>query len=99
MIQDPVLRIPKCDNSITGWATGPSRIRARRAAVPATCIFCSINVFWWRAGIAGEGHVGENLFAYSPDDKTWHGMFADNQGHTHIFVNGKVSAGAAEFDG
>lgn len=47
----------------------------------------------------GKGHVGENLFAYSPDDKTWHGMFADNQGHTHIFVNGKVSAGAAEFDG
>jgi len=47
----------------------------------------------------GEGHSGENLFAYSPEDKSWHGMFADNQGRVHIFLDGKVSGGAAEFHG
>src|ERR1700746_4194942 len=39
---------------------------------------------------SGKGHAGENLFAYSPEDKSWHGMFADNQGRVHIFVDGKV---------
>jgi hypothetical protein len=46
----------------------------------------------------GRGHRGENLFAYSADDKTWHGMFADNQGRVHVFT-GKVSGGRAEFYG
>jgi hypothetical protein len=46
----------------------------------------------------GKGHQGENLFAYSYDDKTWHGMFADNQGRVHVF-EGKVGAGSAEFHG
>jgi hypothetical protein len=46
----------------------------------------------------GKGHSGENMFAYSPDDKSWHGMFADNQGRVHVF-EGKVSAGTAEFLG
>ncbi len=47
----------------------------------------------------GEGHNGKNMFAYSPEDKSWHGMFADNRGHVHVFVDGKVVAGSAEFDG
>lgn len=47
----------------------------------------------------GIGHVGENIFAYTPDDKSWHGMFADNQGLVHVFVDGKVASGAAEFYG
>jgi hypothetical protein len=47
----------------------------------------------------GKGHVGENMFAYSPDDKAWYGMFADNQGHVHVFVDGKVASGFAEFRG
>ena len=46
----------------------------------------------------GRSHKGENLFAYSADDKTWHGMFADNQGRVHVFT-GKVSGGLAEFYG
>ena len=46
----------------------------------------------------GKGHSGENMFAYSPDDKNWHGMFADNQGRVHVF-EGKVSEGSAEFLG
>lgn len=46
----------------------------------------------------GKGHSGENMFAYSADDKSWHGMFADNQGRVHMF-EGKVSEGSAEFLG
>jgi hypothetical protein len=47
----------------------------------------------------GRGHAGENLFAYSADDKSWHGMFADNEGRVHVFLDGKVTAGSAEFSG
>jgi hypothetical protein len=46
----------------------------------------------------GKGHKGENMFAYSSDDKSWHGMFADNQGRVHVF-EGKVAQGSAEFHG
>ena len=46
----------------------------------------------------GKGQFGENMFAYSSDDKSWHGMFADNQGRVHVF-EGKVSPGSAEFFG
>lgn len=46
----------------------------------------------------GKGHSGENMLAYSSDDKSWHGMFADNQGRVHVF-EGKVSPGSAEFYG
>ena len=38
------------------------------------------------------------MFAYSADDKSWHGLFTDNEGRVHVF-EGKVSAGAAEFTG
>src|SRR5580700_11892709 len=48
--------------------------------------------------IGGKGHTGENMFAYSADDKSWHGMFADNQGRVHVF-EGKVAQGSAEFTG
>jgi hypothetical protein len=46
----------------------------------------------------GKDHAGENMFAYSSDDKSWHGMFADNQGRVHVF-EGNVTAGSAEFHG
>jgi hypothetical protein len=45
------------------------------------------------------GHKGKNMFAYSLDDKSWHGMFADNQGRVHVFFDGKVASGSAEFSG
>src|SRR5579859_4649862 len=38
------------------------------------------------------------LLVESWDDKSWHGMFADNQGRVHVF-EGKVEAGVAEFAG
>jgi hypothetical protein len=47
----------------------------------------------------GKGHAGENVFAYSPDDKTWRALFADNEGRVHIFVDGTVTSGSAEFHG
>lgn len=47
---------------------------------------------------AGKGHSGKNVFAYSADDKNWHGFFADNEGRVHEF-EGKVAAGSAEFTG
>ena len=48
---------------------------------------------------SGKGHIAEKMFAYSPDDKTWYGMFADDQGRAHIFLNGTVTSGTAEFHG
>ena len=47
----------------------------------------------------GQGHKGENRFAYNYENKTWRGMFADNRGHVHVFTDGKVSNGSAEFSG
>ena len=47
----------------------------------------------------GRGHSGQNTFAYSPEDKNWFGMFADNEGRVHIFTSGKISSGSAEFQG
>lgn len=47
----------------------------------------------------GRGHRGQNVFGYSADDKSWYGMFADNEGRVHVFTSGKVSSGSAEFEG
>lgn len=47
----------------------------------------------------GRGHSGQNVFGYSSDDKSWYGMFADNEGRVHVFTSGKVSAGSAQFEG
>jgi hypothetical protein len=47
----------------------------------------------------GRGHIGENVFAYSSDDKKWHGLFADNEGRVHVFFDGKASPGTAQFTG
>jgi len=46
----------------------------------------------------GKGHSGKNMFAYSADDNSWHGMFADNQGRVHMF-EGRAAQGSAEFTG
>jgi len=39
------------------------------------------------------------MFAYSPEEKNWNGIFVDNQGRVHIFLDGKVSSEIAEFHG
>jgi hypothetical protein len=56
---------------------------------------CEIVESWEDA----QGHKGENRFAYNYENKSWHGMFADNRGHVHVFIDGKVSDGSAEFSG
>jgi hypothetical protein len=33
----------------------------------------------------GKGHVTEKMRGYSPEEKTWYGMFADNEGRVHVF--------------
>jgi hypothetical protein len=47
---------------------------------------------------SGTGFKGENMFAYNPEDKLWHGLYADNHAHVHVF-EGKVTPGSAQFDG
>jgi hypothetical protein len=47
----------------------------------------------------GRGHRGQNIFGYSADDKSWYGMFADNEGRVHVFTSGKVADGTAQFEG
>ena len=39
----------------------------------------------------GRGHYGQNVFGYSADDKSWYGMFADNEGRVHIFTLARSS--------
>jgi hypothetical protein len=47
----------------------------------------------------GNGHEGENFVAYGADDQSWRGLFADNRGRLHIFTEGKIVGGSAEFLG
>ncbi|HKF49668.1 MAG TPA: hypothetical protein VKB38_20070 [Terracidiphilus sp.] len=46
-----------------------------------------------------RNHSGENVFGYSADDQSWHGLFADNEGRVHVFLEGKATAGTAQFTG
>ncbi len=47
---------------------------------------------------SGTGFSGENIFAYNPEDQLWHGLYADNHAHVHVF-EGRVKPGSAQFDG
>lgn len=47
----------------------------------------------------GRGHYGQNVFGYSADDKSWYGLFADNEGRVHVFTSGKVASDTAAFEG
>lgn len=47
----------------------------------------------------GGDETGVNLFGYSADDGGWHGLFANNQGKIHAFLNGTVASGVAVFTG
>jgi hypothetical protein len=75
--------------------SGPGSAPNAKSSVTATLDKCIIVETW----DGGRGHTGENWFGYSADDKSWHGMFADNEGRVHIFVDGKVEPGSAEFSG
>jgi hypothetical protein len=43
-------------------------------------------------------HHGENTLAYSAEQKTWYGLFADNHGRAHMF-SGTATGAAAELAG
>ena len=78
------------------WSiSGPGSAPTAKSSVTAALDKCIIVENW----DGGRGHIGENWFGYSADDKSWHGMFADNMGRVHIFVDGKVEPGSAEFSG
>lgn len=47
----------------------------------------------------GRDHRGKNIFAYAAGEKSWRGMFVDNEGRAHVFENGKAANGVAEFLG
>src|SRR5438477_3402421 len=48
----------------------------------------------------GKGHVTEKMFAYSPEDKNWGGMFADNEGRMHVsFLPAKFHRAQPSFMG
>jgi hypothetical protein len=74
---------------------GPGSSATAKSSVTAVLDKCIIVETW----DGGRGHTGENWFGYNADDKSWHGMFADNKGRVHVFVNGKVASGSAEFSG
>ena len=79
------------DWKIAGPGAGPNAISRVHLALDG----CMVVESW----DGGRGHTGENMFGYSADDKSWHGMFVDNQGRVHVFVHGKVASGSAEFSG
>jgi hypothetical protein len=76
------------------WSvTYPGAPSASSSSVSLQLGKCVIMENW-----SGKTHEGMNVFAYSADDKQWHGLFADNEGRVHVF-EGKVADGAAEFVG
>jgi hypothetical protein len=77
------------------WVTYPGAPKRSTSKVTLTLDKCLIVETW----SDGSGHNGENIFAYGQDDRTWHGLFADNRGRLHVFVEGKVAGGVAEFLG
>ncbi|HEV2701661.1 MAG TPA: hypothetical protein VGV09_08530 [Steroidobacteraceae bacterium] len=74
--------------------TYPGTSGSSASTVSATLDSCAV-LETWRGD---HSHRGENLFAYSAEEKSWHGLFADNEGRVHV-LNGKVAAGVAEFYG
>ena len=46
-----------------------------------------------------KGHVAEKTFSYSLEEKNWYGIFVDNEGRVHVFLDGKITPEQAEFHG
>jgi hypothetical protein len=84
------------DYWLGNWKVGPAGSPGTaHSAVTLSLDKCLVVENW-----NGErGHRGKNVFGYSADDKSWYGMFADNEGRVHVFSSGKVADGTAEFQG
>jgi hypothetical protein len=72
--------------------SGEDRSTSRVSLSLDKCVF----VEHWENG---KGHVAEKMFAYTPEENNWYGMFADNQGRVHVFLDGKITSDVAEFHG
>src|SRR5215469_5267735 len=83
------------DYWLGSWRVGPQRSTTAHSTVKLELDRCLVVENW----DAGSGHTGQNIFGYSVDDKSWYGMFADNEGRVHIFTSGTVASGSAEFEG
>ncbi len=78
------------DYWLGNWRVGGSGT----SAVSTSLDQCVVTERW----DTGKGLKGENIFAYSADDKQWHGLYVDNQGRVHILA-GTVTSGVATFQG
>jgi hypothetical protein len=77
------------------WAVSNNGASVGKSKVDLALDQCLIVENWEGA----RNHSGENIVGYSPEDRRWYGMFADNEGRIHVFTEGKVAAGVAEFQG
>jgi hypothetical protein len=84
------------DYWLGNWTIGPVGSPGNaHSAVTLSLDQCLVIENW----DGGKGHYGQNVFGYSADDKSWYGMFADNEGRVHVFTSGTVASGTAEFKG
>ncbi len=83
------------DYWLGNWSVSNGGANTGTSKVELSLDQCLIVESWAGA----RNHVGKKIFAYSPEDHRWYGMFADNEGRVHVFSEGKVMAGSAEFQG
>jgi hypothetical protein len=84
------------DYWLGNWKIGPAGSSGNAHSIVTLSLDKCLVVENWDGG---RGHRGQNVFGYSADDKSWYGMFADNEGRVHVFTSGKVADGTAEFEG
>jgi hypothetical protein len=84
------------DYWLGNWAVGAEGSSGKAHSTVSLSLDKCLVVENWDGG---RGHYGQNIFGYSTDDNSWHGMFADNEGRVHVFTSGKASSGSAEFEG
>jgi hypothetical protein len=77
------------------WSVSNNGASVGKSKVELALDQCLIVENWEGA----KNHSGETIFAYSPGDHQWYGMSGDNEGRMHVFTEGKVTAGVAEFQG
>jgi hypothetical protein len=63
------------DYWLGNWAVGAEGSSGKAHSTVSLSLDKCLVVENWDGG---RGHYGQNIFGYSTDDKSWHGMFADN---------------------
>jgi hypothetical protein len=78
------------------WSVGsPGSPAKGHSRVSLSLDKCLLTESW---GSDTSDHKGENALAYSTEEKTWYGLFADNEGRVHA-LKGDVTPGSAELRG